>query len=416
VETLTFKEGGFTMQLLNEGKLLLRKNEWVKQANPSFNVIEVLRNIYDEVNLHSRFICSLIDKPNDIAIKLLDELILIMNVKEFDASECQVLREFRNIDILIKNNSKAIIIENKIYAEDQPKQLERYYEVLIEEGYSDSQIEIFYLTLDAKEPSNQSLGKLDLDRINLISYEKHIDSWIQKCIEYTAVFPSYRESLVQYLSVVKNLTGKSEDDLMKEITDEIASSIENMKSAKLISEGFELVKPKVQLKFWQRLEEKLCAKGYKFEDELRYSKNKVEDYYQKTKRNKYYGLLSKIHDIDEEHSLYLYIEIDHNIYWGYTVANKGFERNINKNECFEYLFKKFDNVIEKNCQDYNIFGTNDHFIAWLQFVDQRLDFKQFSDNNILEMIREEYLEKFIIDFSTMIDDTTQIYCNELNKS
>lgn len=33
----------------------------------------------------------------------------------------------KNIDLLLTNNKKAIIIENKIWAKDQEAQLERYY-------------------------------------------------------------------------------------------------------------------------------------------------------------------------------------------------------------------------------------------------------------------------------------------------
>lgn len=49
------------------------------------------------------------------------------------------------IDLLIKNGCNVIVIENKIFASDQPKQLWRYYEFIKRKQYNGT---LLYLTLD----------------------------------------------------------------------------------------------------------------------------------------------------------------------------------------------------------------------------------------------------------------------------
>ena len=56
----------------------------------------------------------------------------------FVSDGAKVERERHNIDILITNGSgQALAIENKIYAEDQDRQIERYYRELKGKGYKD---------------------------------------------------------------------------------------------------------------------------------------------------------------------------------------------------------------------------------------------------------------------------------------
>ena len=72
---------------------------------------------------------------------------------------------------VITNDTQAIIIENKIFAGDQSKQLERYFEIIKQEGFED--IRIIYLSLYGEEPSEQSIGLLKNEKDDLI-YKKHI--------------------------------------------------------------------------------------------------------------------------------------------------------------------------------------------------------------------------------------------------
>ena len=99
-----------------------------------FNIFSVLRSQGDEVNLHSRFLAALLDhrKPNEEKRSNLEAFVnSVAKVEGFDQHGVLVEREQFNIDILITDaKGQAVIIENKIWAGDQPEQLQRYHSKL----------------------------------------------------------------------------------------------------------------------------------------------------------------------------------------------------------------------------------------------------------------------------------------------
>lgn len=114
------------------------------------------------------------------------------------------------IDILIEGGKLKlpIVIENKIYAGDQDNQLLRYYNTL------NKNCELFYLTLYGHEPSGRSTGdgKLSKDSYKCISYSSHILSWLKNCHQITIDKPLVRETIKQYINLIKTLTGQSPND------------------------------------------------------------------------------------------------------------------------------------------------------------------------------------------------------------
>ena len=95
-----------------------------------FNIFTILRNRDEEVGLHSRFLFELLNpkgshNKQDEFLKLwLD----VLEITDFSLDNVLARRERGSIDILLTNrNRQAIIIENKIWAEDQLNQLERYH-------------------------------------------------------------------------------------------------------------------------------------------------------------------------------------------------------------------------------------------------------------------------------------------------
>jgi hypothetical protein len=139
------------------------------------------------------------------------------------------------IDIVINDQKTNIIIENKILAGDQPLQLKRY-----NEWYKSAPI--IYLTLNGKEPSNESKKDLKLnEHFICISYQENIKNWLEKCIKEMANKPIIRESLNQYLVLVKQLTNQSTNNKMKEETINILTkSSENIMAAKMIADNYKL--------------------------------------------------------------------------------------------------------------------------------------------------------------------------------
>ena len=111
------------------------------------------------------------------------------------------------IDILIHDSKKAIIIENKIYAQDQYNQLSRY-ETYAKERYPDN-YKIIYLTLDQHDPNDESSKKVSYIPI---SYSEHIIAWLTRCKNITIDKPLIRETLTQYIQHIKELTNTIDMD------------------------------------------------------------------------------------------------------------------------------------------------------------------------------------------------------------
>lgn len=110
---------------------------------PHFNVFETLRLSGRETGLHTPFLASLLDPGGAHCQGRLffdDFLVHILGVSYQlnKYHDIQVFEEYHTpygqIDILIKykagRQQQAIVIENKIYAGDQEKQLQRYHNFL----------------------------------------------------------------------------------------------------------------------------------------------------------------------------------------------------------------------------------------------------------------------------------------------
>ena len=171
-------------KLLNDVKVILQQEKIKKEESrirgEQFNVFEILGLQTSEVRLHSAFLAELLS-PNgshglgDKFLKTFVETIVQRFKQNFDieTTSTQVTPEYTigyisddyqeggRIDLYLQdNNSHVIIIENKIYAGDQPCQLLRYHNFaeknkrLPQDNYI-----LLYLTLnDGNMPSEDSIG------------------------------------------------------------------------------------------------------------------------------------------------------------------------------------------------------------------------------------------------------------------
>ena len=191
-----------------------------------YNIFTLFHGFSDEVNLHSNFIASLLD-PNgdhykgDLFLKLFLETCGIDDFS-IDTSRATVFKEFKHIDIYISDGKKHIILENKVYAKDQPTQIARYIKAIQNEGakesdrVKDEDIYVLYLHPDGELPKENSLGgyKLNQDNTKLekdgsiinfkvISYDKEILSWIDKCKNEVSNITDLNVFLSQYKDVIE---------------------------------------------------------------------------------------------------------------------------------------------------------------------------------------------------------------------
>lgn len=143
--------------LLNQVETITRKNNEILDASGSrFNLFRIFGVDHYE-NTHSAIIAELLNPEGTHGLKhkFLECFLETVNVHNllphFDCENCKVKTEADTnngrIDILITdNNRNAIIIENKIYANDQWEQLRRYNDYAQKE-YGDNKYVIYYLTL-----------------------------------------------------------------------------------------------------------------------------------------------------------------------------------------------------------------------------------------------------------------------------
>lgn len=256
----------------------------------NFNIFSVMKLESDEVRLHSRLLGELLNPygkhgMNEVFLKLFIKSIGLEDEythETYDKVEVIVEENIGNIsddyekggriDIVVKFNSgkeniKDIVIENKIYAKDQYKQLARY-----KSEYPNSNI--IYLTLDGRNPDNSSIGeKLKLESIKIIAYSKEILIWLEQCHEKTTNYPLLRETIKQYIYLIKKLTNQSmSENMKKELAELISRNPEYIDSAQKITEAWEECKFKIVENLKPKIEE--IAKGlglnYEISEDVRF--------------------------------------------------------------------------------------------------------------------------------------------------
>lgn len=180
-----------------------------------YNIFTLFHKFSDEVNLHSNFIASLLDPNGDhykggLFLKLFLET---CGIDDFgiDTSRATVFKEFKHIDIYISDGKKHIILENKVYAKDQPTQIARYIKAIQNKDTEDEDICVLYLHPDGELPDKQSfgdyhaklLGENPSIKFKVISYGNEILEWIDKCKNEVSNLTDLNVFLSQYKDVIE---------------------------------------------------------------------------------------------------------------------------------------------------------------------------------------------------------------------
>ena len=239
-----------------------------------YNIFTLFHNFSDEVNLHSNFIASLLD-PNgdhykgDLFLKLFLETCGIDDFS-IDTSTATVFKEFKHIDIYISDGKKHIILENKVYAKDQPTQIARYIEAIKKEGAEDEDIYVLYLHPDGELPKENSLGGYKLNQNNtklekdgssinfkVISYGKEILEWIDKCKNEVSNITDLNVFLSQYKDVIEMIYNRYKriDEMEKAKLVEIFK--ENYTAASDIANNYQETRKKIIDEFFENVKENL---------------------------------------------------------------------------------------------------------------------------------------------------------------
>lgn len=131
-----------------------------------------------------------------------------------DGLQFRVLREWQHIDLIVVSDNQKIIfaIENKVYSTEHSKQLQRYYETIIQH-YPDYKCYFLYLTLQGDEPPYME------DIWNPIGYET-IATLLEETITKTALSPEVALLLNHYIDTIRRLVAM-ENPQIKELCNKI---------------------------------------------------------------------------------------------------------------------------------------------------------------------------------------------------
>ena len=248
----------------------------------NFNVFRIIKLESAEVRMHSAFIAELLNPSGshgqkDIFLKLFIKMFCFKN-NDIDTTSCKVYVEKYigainqdktqggQIDIFITDKyDNHIIIENKIYATDQVNQLLRY-------NKHSPNADLIYLSLDGKEPEEYSTNGLKSEEhYRCRSYSTHISEWLEECRKEVTILPIIRESITQYLNLIKYLTNQTLNDTMKE---EVATLLSNnLEASFIISDSLDDALKIALDKFYNQLRDVASELNLKFEQNIDYKFN-----------------------------------------------------------------------------------------------------------------------------------------------
>lgn len=244
--------------LIKKVSSMLKHSEEIERLKgEKFNIFSILKMETQETSTHSAFIAELL---NPMGSHLKGSLFLklfldVIDNTEFDHEGAFVSVEKHigrvdnenitggRIDIEVRDKfGRTISIENKIRAGDQNQQIARYH------SYNFERNKVYYLTLKGTIPKTDSYGDLNPEEdFTCISYQHTMIKWLERCLKESAGEPILRETIKQYIILIKKLTGLlTNNEMEKELFDIL---INNYASAEVINNNFKLAILRIQESF-----------------------------------------------------------------------------------------------------------------------------------------------------------------------
>lgn len=202
---------------------LRRVRELEAGAAPGFNIFSIIRMEAYEALTHTPVLAHLLDPRGSHAqgdlfyTAFLDHL-PTERKEQFRTSRLFVAPEHWTndgfIDIFIRSQDPqkpfCIVLENKIDAGDQPRQLSRYFEYAARQlGYPEDQILLLYLTKAGYLPSPASMPTEEQERLrgkdclHAVSYRGFVSAFLKAAVPHIQA-PSVRHTVQQYLHLISS--------------------------------------------------------------------------------------------------------------------------------------------------------------------------------------------------------------------
>lgn len=205
------------------------REEALSQLPFNLNIIDNLP--VNELS-HSRILAQLLQFRTGSKFVILQSLLNEIQRKHPDTefsriqiSQPKISQEKAHIDIWIRDEDYAIIVENKIYnAADQDAQISRYIDTTLGEcHFPKERIFVIYLPQRPGDPEEQSWGDYKdsfKHRYCSFSFSEDILPWLKNKVTPLLYFehePLIKSCLIQYIDYLEGLFGKREYDKKEEM-------------------------------------------------------------------------------------------------------------------------------------------------------------------------------------------------------
>ena len=300
-----------------------------------YNILSVVSKNSNEL-LHSKMLGSFLDinGKHYQGSLFLDLFLKQIDIFDYDIDNSIIKLEKSGetqsdgrIDLYLTDGKKHIVIENKIDATDQPKQLKRYVEIIYKENpdITPDDLYVIYLSKNRDKPENlEKYYKLkdnylyDEDikkaKYKSIHYNKEILNWLNECQKEIYNISNLNEAINTYKQVVEKITGKYKNkgidmsDFLKENKDYIQEAFE-------LKNNIHLMLGKALFELFKNLEYYVIEK-YNLKNindminnqELIYSKNKCKNWFynnENIKGHQKEEVFGTFFKIDENYLLHL---------------------------------------------------------------------------------------------------------------
>ena len=266
------------------------QNKQKSRGLNDYNIFTSLLKASDEVKLHSRFIFSLLNPEGDHyqGALFLEKFIEVIGLADFgiNIQQASVYVEYENIDLYITDGEKHIIIENKIWAEDQKYQIIRYINTVVDDhndGVTETDtdlshidqdyIRIVYLTArnDKLVPEGHVVndGYITADRkvheeglknyrakYHRITYEAEIMDWLDVVQYEVSNLSNLNLAIDQYREVILRLHRKYKVKVMtleKYLFDTGSDEIDAIRLALTLEKDLVNIKGRTLYEFFNKL-------------------------------------------------------------------------------------------------------------------------------------------------------------------
>ena len=246
-----------------------------EQIGLNYNVFTLMDIERREEETHEYMIYSILNYRNsDRRKEFIEQFLISMGIpKSFLREQWTVEREYYTekhgrLDLFFKpsgHSKKCVVVELKVDAEDQPRQLKRYEDYVRVCRYQDYRI--IYLTLDGRDPEEQSYeGMVHPEWLMRKSFGVDVLNWLEGCIEICQDKNVDAGFMQQYWILLKKLT---EEDKMGNDVAKLIKSSRELRACLEIEQALHEIKGQILYDFMDAIYHEMKIKRCK----------PIEDYY-----------------------------------------------------------------------------------------------------------------------------------------